>query len=100
MPETDVPEMYQYNFTPQNFYDVGISIHMGIRHLIHFANLARAAGYTGVNVARYALIGYNTGWVTNVDPNLLISYSDEIGSLAGWYLNNGHLYDTSACILK
>jgi Cellulose binding domain len=95
VPETDVPEMYQYNFTPQNFYDVGIAIHMGIRHLIHFANLARAAGYTGVNVVRYALIGYNTGWVTNVDPNLLTSYSDEIGSLAGWYLNNGHLYDTA-----
>lgn len=90
--EYDVPEIYQYDLVPSNFYDIGISIHMGIRHLIHFAHLAQAAGETGVNVVRYGLAGYNTGQVTN--SGVLTSYSDEIGALAGWYLNNGHLYDT------
>lgn len=90
--EYDVPEMYQYDLVPGNFYDIGISIHMGIRHLIHFARLAQAAGYSGVNVVRQALEGYNTGHVT--DTGVLTSYSDEIGALAGWYINNGHLYDT------
>lgn len=93
--EYDVPELYQYDLLPQNFYDIGISIHMGIRHLIHFAHQAQATGQSGVNVVRYALAGYNTGWVTNVSADELKSYSDEIGALAGWYLNNGHLYDTA-----
>ncbi|HVU67210.1 MAG TPA: cellulose-binding domain-containing protein [Ktedonobacteraceae bacterium] len=91
--EYDVPEIYQYDLVPQNFYDIGISIHMGIRHLIHFARLAEAAGYSGVDIARYGLAGYNTGQVTN--SGVLSSYSDEIGALAGWYINNGHLYDTA-----
>ncbi len=94
-PETDVPQIYQYDLVPANFYDIGISIHMGIRHLIHFAHLASAAGDSGVDIARYALAGYNTGWVTNVGSGELTSYSDEIGALAGWYLNNNHLYDTA-----
>jgi Cellulose binding domain len=91
--EYDVPQIYQYDLVPQNFYDIGISIHMGIRHLIHFAHLAQAAGETGVNIARYGLAGYNTGQVTN--SGVLTSYSDEIGALAGWYISNGHLYDTA-----
>lgn len=91
--EYDVPGIYQYDLVPQNFYDIGISIHMGIRHLIHFAHLAQAAGESGVNVVRYGLAGYNTGQVTN--SGVLTSYSDEIGALAGWYITNGHLYDTA-----
>ena len=91
--EYDVPQIYQYDLVPQNFYDIGISIHMGIRHLIHFAHLAQAAGESGVNIARYGLAGYNTGQVTN--SGVLTSYSDEIGALAGWYITNGHLYDTA-----
>ncbi len=94
-PETDVSQIYQYDLVPANFYDIGISIHMGIRHLIHFAHQASAAGDTGVDIVRYGLAGYNTGWVTNVSSGELTSYSDEIGALAGWYLNNGHLYDTA-----
>jgi hypothetical protein len=93
-PENDVPEMTQYDFTPQNFYDPGIAIHMGIRHLLHFSNLASAAGYSGTELLRHALIGYNTGWVTNSSASWLQQYSDEIGAIAGWYLNNGHLYDS------
>ena len=62
---------------------------------IHFANQAQTIGYTGVNILRYGLVGYDTGWVTNVDPNILTSYADEIGALSGWYLNNGHLYDNA-----
>ncbi len=92
-PETDVPEMTQFTFTPQNFYDPGIAVYMGIRHLLHFTRQAKAAGYTGTEQLRHALIGYNTGRVTTSDPNWLKQYSDEIGALAGWYLNNGHLYD-------
>lgn len=93
-PENDVPEMVQYDFTPQNFYDPGIAIHMGIRHLLHFADQAMAAGYSGTELLRHALIGYNTGWVTNSNQSWLQQYSDEIGAIAGWYLNNGHLYDS------
>jgi hypothetical protein len=92
-PETDVPQMVQYDFTPENFYDPGIAVHMGIRHLLHFANQAQAAGYTGADLLRHALIGYNTGYVNNASASWLQQYSDEIGALAGWYLNNGHLYD-------
>ncbi len=92
--ENDVPEISQYSLVPANFYDIGISIHMGIRHLIHFAHQASAAGHSGVDIARYGLAGYNTGWVINVSSGELSSYSDEIGALAGWYLNNQHLYDT------
>lgn len=93
MPEHNVPEMVQYAFTPQNFYDPGIAIYMGIRHLIHFARLARAEGYRGTELLRHALIGYNTGYVDTTDQNWITQYSDEIGAMAGWYLHNGHLYD-------
>jgi hypothetical protein len=92
-PEHNVPEMTQYAFTPQNFYDPGIAIYMGIRHLIHFARLARAEGYRGTELLRHALIGYNTGYVDTKDQGWMTQYSDEIGAMAGWYLHNGHLYD-------
>jgi len=90
-PEQDVPEMTQYAFTPQNFYDPGIATYMGIRHLIHFSRLAKAEGYRGSDLLRHALAGYNTGYIDNT--GVLTSYSDEIGAMAGWYLHNGHLYD-------
>ena len=90
-PEHNVPEMTQYAFTPQNFYDPGIAIYMGFRHLIHFANLARAKGYRGTELLRHALLGYNTGYIDNT--SVMTQYSDEIGALAGWYLHNKHLYD-------
>ncbi len=89
-PEQDVPEMVQYAFTPQNFYDPGIATYMGIRHLIHFSRLAKAEGYRGSELLRHALLGYNTGYI---DTGGITQYSDEIGAMAGWYLHNGHLYD-------
>jgi hypothetical protein len=92
-PEDNVPEMTQLPFTPENFYDPGISIYMGMRHLIHFSKLAKEAGYSGVQLLRHELIGYNTGVVTFSDESYIHTYSDEIGSTAGWYLANGHLYD-------
>lgn len=95
LPEDDVPEILQYDFTPQNYYDPGIAVHMGIRHLIHYARQAKAAGYTGIETIRRALIGYNTGFVTNSDPNWMRQYSDETGALAGWYLTNNHLTDAA-----
>jgi hypothetical protein len=93
-PEHDVPEMTQYAFTPQNFYDPGIATYMGIRHLIHFSRLAKAEGYRGSELLRHALMGYNTGYIDTTDQNAMTQYSDEIGAMAGWYLHNGHLYDT------
>ncbi|HLI07514.1 MAG TPA: hypothetical protein VKV40_13170 [Ktedonobacteraceae bacterium] len=93
MPEHNVPEMIQYAFTPQNFYDPGIAVFMGIRHLIHFSRLAKAEGYRGTELLRHALVGYNTGYVDTTDQNELRQYSDEIGAMAGWYLSSGHLYD-------
>lgn len=92
-PENDVPEMFQYDFVPANFYDPGIAVHMGIRHVIHFANQARAAGFSGKEILRHAVLGYNTGHVTGSDENWMRDYSDEIGALASWYLENNHLYD-------
>jgi hypothetical protein len=91
--ETDVPEMFQYDFTPENYYDPGITVHMGIRHLIHFADQAIAAGYSGKEMLRHALIGYNTGEVETNDQDWLRQYSDEIGALGGWYLYNSHFTD-------
>ncbi len=93
-PEHDVPEMTQYAFTPQNFYDPGIAIYMGFRHLIHFSRLAKVEGYRGSELLRHALMGYNTGYIDTTDQNAMTQYSDEIGAMAGWYLHNGHLYDT------
>jgi len=93
-PEQDVPEMTQYAFTPQNFYDPGIATYMGIRHLIHFSRLAKTEGYRGSELLRHALMGYNTGYIDTTDHNAMTQYPDEIGAMAGWYLHNGHLYDT------
>jgi hypothetical protein len=94
-PEQNVPEMVQYPFTPQNYYDPGIAVYMGIRHLIHYTRQAQASGYTGIQFLRHGLIGYNTGDVNWSNQNWIVHYSDEIGALAGWYLLNGHLYDTA-----
>lgn len=94
-PENDVSGMFMYTFVPENFYDARIAIHMGIRHLIHFANEAKAANYKGIDMLTHALIGYNTGKVQTSDQNLVHSYADEIGALAGWYLKNPHLQDTT-----
>ena len=93
-PEHDVPEMTQYTFTPQNFYDPGIATYMGIRHLIHFSRLAKAKGYRGSELLRHALLGYNTGYIDTTAQDALTQYSDEIGAMASWYLHNGHLHDT------
>ena len=92
-PEHNVPEMVQYAFTPQNFYDPGIAVYMGIRHLVHFARLAGAEGYRGTQLLRHALMGYNTGYVDTTSHGWMTQYSDEIGAMAGWYLHNRHLYD-------
>jgi hypothetical protein len=92
-PERDVPEMTQYAFTAQNFYDPGIATYMGIRHLIHFSRLAKAKGYRGSELLRHALLGYNTGYIDTTAQNVLAQYSDEIGAMAGWYLHNRHLHD-------
>jgi hypothetical protein len=92
-PENDVPEMVQYELTPQNFYDPGIAVHSGIRHFLHFVNQAKAAGYTGTELLRHALIGYNTGAVNGASADWMKQYSDEIGAMAGWYLSTGHLTD-------
>ncbi|HEX3030015.1 MAG TPA: dockerin type I repeat-containing protein [Clostridia bacterium] len=92
MPETNVPEMKQYDFTDYNFYDLGISIHMGIRHLLHFARLAKEK-YSGKDILRHGLMGYNTGWIDGSDPSWIADYADETASLAGWYLTNNHMSD-------
>ncbi|MCD1261179.1 hypothetical protein B5M42_020465 [Paenibacillus athensensis] len=92
VPENDVPELYQYDFTPENFFDPGISMHMGIRKMIHFANQA-SVKYTGKDILRYSLIGFNTGWIDGSPEAWVKQYSDEVAAMAGWYLNNGHLYD-------
>jgi hypothetical protein len=91
--ENDVTEMVQYELTDQNFYDPGIAVHSGIRHFLHFVNQAKAAGYSGPELLRHALIGYNTGAINGASADWIKQYSDEIGALAGWYLSTGHLTD-------
>jgi len=80
MPEHNVPEMHQYDFTEYNFYDVGISVHMGIRHFLHFARLAKEK-YSGRDIARHGLMGYNTGWIDGADESWIVRYADETAAL-------------------
>jgi len=92
MPEHNVPEMYQYDFTDYNFYDVGISVHMGIRHFLHFARLAQEK-YSGKDIARHGLMGFNTGWIDGSDEAWIIRYADETAALGAWYLKSNHMSD-------
>jgi len=92
MPEKNVPEMFQYDFKDDTFYDVGISVHMGIRHFLHFARLAKEK-YSGVEVLQRGLMGFNTGWVDGSSSDWIAKYAGEIGSLSGWYLKENHLSD-------
>lgn len=94
MTEYDVPEMTQYDLTEQNFYDCVISLHMGIRKILHFVTLAiNDEHMTGYQVIRNALKGFNTGWATAGSESEYTDYADEIIALAHWYYSNGHLYD-------
>ena len=92
MPEENVPEMTQYDFNDYNFYDVGVSTHMGIRHFLHFARLAQEK-YSGKDVLRHGLMGYNTGWIDGSDEAWIIKYADETAALGAWYYKNNHMSD-------
>ena len=95
MPEDNVPEMFQYSFTPSNFYDCIISNHMGIRKILHFAEICmNEQGMTDYQVVRNSLKGFNTGWCNMAeDDGAYATYADEICAMAQFYYNEGHLYD-------
>ena len=94
MPEDNVPEMFQYSFTESNFYDCIISNHMGIRKILHFAEICiDEEGMHGYQVIRNSLKGFNTGWCYAADEGAYSTYADEICSLAQFYYYEGHLYD-------
>jgi hypothetical protein len=95
MPEDNVPEMYQYSFTKSNFYDAIISNHMGIRKILHFAEICiNEENMHGYQVIRNSLKGFNTGWCYMAeDDGAYKTYADEICSMAQFYYNEGHLYD-------
>jgi len=95
MKEDNVPEMYQYTFNESNFYDAIISNHMGIRKILHFAEICiNQEHLTGYHVIRNSLKGFNTGWSNKVDDDgAYRTYADEICSMAQFYYNDGHLYD-------
>ena len=95
MPEDNVPEMFQYSFTPQNFYDCIISNHMGIRKILHFVEICINEEHMhGYQVIRNSLKGFNTGWCYMAeDDGAYKTYADEICSMAQFYYNEGHLYD-------
>ena len=95
MPEDNVPEMYQYSFTESNFYDCIISNHMGIRKILHFAEICiNEQGMNDYQVIRNSLKGFNTGWCTKADDDGAYStYADEICAMAQFYYYEGHLYD-------
>lgn len=93
--EDNVPEMFQYSFTESNFYDAIVSNHMGIRKILHFAELCiNQHKMTGYQVIRNCLKGFNTGWCNMAeDSGAYRTYADEICALAQFYYNEGHLYD-------
>lgn len=95
MPEDNVPEMYQYSFTESNFYDCIISNHMGIRKILHFAEICiNEQGMNDYQVIRNSLKGFNTGWCTKAeDDGAYSTYADEICAMAQFYYYEGHLYD-------
>ncbi|HPY84790.1 MAG TPA: dockerin type I repeat-containing protein [Ruminococcus flavefaciens] len=95
MPEDNVPEMFQYSFTPSNFYDCIISNHMGIRKILHFAEICiNEENMHGYQVIRNSLKGFNTGWCYMAeDDGAYKTYADEICSMAQFYYYEGHLYD-------
>ena len=95
MPEDNVPEMFQYEFTESNFYDCIISNHMGIRKILHFAEICiNNEGMHGYQVIRNSLKGFNTGWCYMAeDDGAYKTYADEICAMAQFYYNEGHLYD-------
>lgn len=95
MPEDNVPEMFQYDFTEKNFYDCIISNHMGIRKILHFAEICmNEQGMNDYQVVRNSLKGFNTGWCNMAeDDGAYATYADEICAMAQFYYNEGHLYD-------
>ena len=95
MPEDNVPEMFQYTFTESNFYDCIISNHMGIRKILHFAEICiNEQGMNDYQVIRNSLKGFNTGWCTKAeDDGAYATYADEICAMAQFYYYEGHLYD-------
>ena len=95
MPEDNVPEMFQYSFNESNFYDAIISNHMGIRKILHFAEICiDEENMHGYQVVRNSLKGFNTGWCYMAEDNgAYETYADEICSMAQFYYNEGHLYD-------
>ena len=94
MKEDNVPEMFQYSFTESNFYDAIISNHMGIRKILHFAEICiNQHGMKGYQVIRNSLKGFNTGWCDMGDDGAYQTYADEICAMAQFYYNEGHLYD-------
>ena len=95
MPEDNVPEMFQYSFTESNFYDCIISNHMGIRKILHFAEICiDEQGMNDYQVIRNSLKGFNTGWCTKAeDDGAYATYADEICAMAQFYYYEGHLYD-------
>ncbi len=95
MKEDNVPEMFQYTFNESNFYDAIISNHMGIRKILHFAEICiNEHNMTGYQVIRNSLKGFNTGWCDMAeDEGAYRTYADEICAMAQFYYNDGHLYD-------
>ena len=95
MPEDNVPEMFQYSFTQSNFYDCIISNHMGIRKILHFAEICiDEQDMHDYQVVRNSLKGFNTGWCTKAeDDGAYATYADEICAMAQFYYYEGHLYD-------
>ncbi len=93
--EDNVPEMYQYTFNESNFYDAIISNHMGIRKILHFAEICmNTHNMHGYQVIRNSLKGFNTGWCNMAeDSGAYQTYADEICTMAQFYYEEGHLYD-------
>ena len=92
--EDDVPELYWYTLTPNNFYDPYISTHMGIRKLIHFVKEAKSFDQEGIEIIRCSLKGFNNGHAYPMQESEKgTGYSDEIGNLAHWYYETRHFDD-------
>jgi Glycosyl hydrolase family 46 len=94
--EPDVPGLYWYEWTPENFYDPLISNFMGLRKMCHFAIQARTK-YKVTDpweVLRLSLQAHNTGHANpGNDAAYMANYPDMCARMGEFYFQQKHMED-------
>lgn len=94
--EDDVPELYRYPFTPENFYGAVVSTFMGIRKMLHFAVQAKTKYNVKDkwDVLRLAVQGHNIGHANPGNPDsYMAGYPDMCARMGEFYFTKGHMTD-------